>query len=66
MATRTTRTLSVQLRLVATEDQFTDDEHPSLSAVPVYDTTGEDITHVRAAGLRKCGPLLNERKRGAK
>lgn len=44
MATRTTRTLSVQLRLVATEEQFTDDEPPSLGAMPVVDTEGHTVS----------------------
>lgn len=64
MATRTTRTLSVQLRLVATEHEFSDDETPSLPPMPVVDTTGEDVTHaIRCAGLAKCGPVAIERRR---
>ena len=62
MTYRRTTTMTV-LRVV---EEFSDDETPSLPGMPVVETTGEDITHVRAAGLRKCGQLLNERKRVAK
>lgn len=59
MTYRKTTTLTV-LRVV---EEYSDDETPSLPGMPVVETTGEDITHVRAAGLRKCGQLPTERKR---
>jgi hypothetical protein len=66
MATR--RTLDIEfkpLRLRLVEEDFSDDETPSLPGMPVVETTGEDITHVtRAAGLRKCpAAALPERRR---
>lgn len=47
MATRTSRTTTLEvtrLRLVETEHEFTDDEPPSLTAIPATDTTGEIVS----------------------
>lgn len=60
-------TTRLRLMLVAeVEETFSDNEHPSLGAIPYTDTTGEDISTVTAAaGLRKCGPVV-ERKKAAR
>jgi hypothetical protein len=46
-------------------EEFTDDDHPSLPGVAVYDTTAEtESTHVTAKpSFAKCGPLVDGAKR---
>ena len=60
------RTTTITLRVVETierDDDFAD-EPPSLSGIPVYDTTAEPIAE-RGPGLAKCGAAGAERGRKA-
>lgn len=66
MTYRRTTTLTV-LRVVETieRDDYADDEHPSLSGIPTYDTTAEPIEE-RLPGLAKCGAVAGERRKAAR
>lgn len=58
------RTTTLTLRVVETierDDDYSDDEHPSLSGVPVYDTTATEIVEPRP--LAKCGPVPAARRK---
>jgi hypothetical protein len=64
MSYRRTTEFRMHLRVVEESDTpVTEDEHPSLPGMTVYDTTGEEITGTRGPALAKCGAVASERRR---
>jgi hypothetical protein len=65
MSYRRTTEFRMHLRVVEESDTpFTEDEHPSLPGMTVYDTTGSEVvTETRGPSLAKCGAVASERRR---
>lgn len=62
MTRKITRELTIVTYRVV--EEISDDDKPSLPPAPAeraYDTTGEDVTHVRGPGLAKCLPSGSRR-----